>query len=163
MLPPRHRRKRARPEGHDSLPRGLETDSQPGSRSKNTTATHRQRALSQAIIPAIHPRRTTMRCNNKTLLGAWLAPLALGAAGAPPALAQDAIVLEEITVTGSRIARDPNLSGALPVQSVDQEQIQMSGGAPAAAPAMPAAPAAPAVPAAAPAAARAVARSSSPD
>jgi len=35
--------------------------------------------------------------------------------------------LEEITVTGSRIARDPNLTGALPVQSVGQEQIQMSG------------------------------------
>ena len=43
-----------------------------------------------------------MRCNNKTLLGAWLAPLALGAVGAPPALAQDAIVLEEITVTAQR-------------------------------------------------------------
>ncbi len=36
-------------------------------------------------------------------------------------------VLEEITVTGSRIARDPNLSGALPVQSVGEERIQMSG------------------------------------
>ena len=43
-----------------------------------------------------------MRCNNKTLLGAWLAPLALGAVGAPPVLAQDAIVLEEITVTAQR-------------------------------------------------------------
>ena len=35
--------------------------------------------------------------------------------------------LEEITVTGSRIARDPNLSGALPVQSVGEQEIQMSG------------------------------------
>ena len=35
--------------------------------------------------------------------------------------------LEEITVTGSRIARDSNLTGALPVQSVGEEQIQMSG------------------------------------
>ena len=35
--------------------------------------------------------------------------------------------LEEITVTGSRIARDPNLTGALPVQSVGSEQIQLSG------------------------------------
>ena len=43
-----------------------------------------------------------MRCNNKTLLGAWLAPIALGAVGAPPVLAQDAIVLEEITVTAQR-------------------------------------------------------------
>ena len=43
-----------------------------------------------------------MRCKNKTLLGTWLATAALGAAGAPPALAQDAIVLEEITVTAQR-------------------------------------------------------------
>ena len=35
--------------------------------------------------------------------------------------------LEEITVTGSRIARDANLTGALPVQSVDSQEIQMSG------------------------------------
>ncbi len=42
------------------------------------------------------------------------------------ALAQDE-QLEEITVTGSRIARDPNLSGALPVQSVGEQEIQMSG------------------------------------
>jgi len=42
------------------------------------------------------------------------------------AAAQDQ-ALEEITVTGSRIARDPNLSGALPVQSVGEEEIQLSG------------------------------------
>jgi len=35
--------------------------------------------------------------------------------------------LEEITVTGSRIARDPNLGGALPIQSVDAQEIQLSG------------------------------------
>lgn len=35
--------------------------------------------------------------------------------------------LEEITVTGSRIARDPNLTGALPIQSVGAEEIQLSG------------------------------------
>ena len=35
--------------------------------------------------------------------------------------------LEEITVTGSRIARDPNLTGAVPIQTVDSEQIQLSG------------------------------------
>jgi iron complex outermembrane recepter protein len=35
--------------------------------------------------------------------------------------------LEEITVTGSRIARDPNLSGALPIQTIDKQQIQLSG------------------------------------
>jgi iron complex outermembrane receptor protein len=36
-------------------------------------------------------------------------------------------VIEEIHVTGSRIARDPNLSGALPVQSITSEDIQFSG------------------------------------
>lgn len=36
-------------------------------------------------------------------------------------------MLEEIVVTGSRIARDANLSGALPVQTVGSERIQMSG------------------------------------
>lgn len=41
--------------------------------------------------------------------------------------AQDDETLEEIVVTGTRIARDPNLTGALPVQSIDSEQIQLSG------------------------------------
>ena len=48
----------------------------------------------------------------------------------PGVLAQQDVVgepLEEITVTGSRIARDPNLTGALPVQSLDAEEIQLSG------------------------------------
>jgi iron complex outermembrane receptor protein len=45
---------------------------------------------------------------------------------AGPVAAQDQ-ELEEIVVTGSRIARDANLSGALPVQSVDAEEIRMSG------------------------------------
>lgn len=45
---------------------------------------------------------------------------------APNALAQDD-TLEEIVVTGSRIARDPNLGGAVPVQSVNAEDIQLSG------------------------------------
>ena len=35
--------------------------------------------------------------------------------------------LEEITVTGSRIARDPNLGAPVAVQSVNAEQIQLSG------------------------------------
>jgi outer membrane receptor protein involved in Fe transport len=35
--------------------------------------------------------------------------------------------VEEITVTGSRISRDPNLTGALPVQTVGEQEIQMSG------------------------------------
>ena len=44
-----------------------------------------------------------MRCNNKTRRGAWLAiPAAIAAIAAPPALAQEGIVLEEITVTAQR-------------------------------------------------------------
>ena len=36
-------------------------------------------------------------------------------------------VLEEVVVTGSRIARDANLTGALPVQSMDADDITTSG------------------------------------
>lgn len=43
------------------------------------------------------------------------------------AVAQSDEPLEEIVTTGSRIARDPNLTGALPIQSVDAEDIQLSG------------------------------------
>jgi len=35
--------------------------------------------------------------------------------------------IEEITVTGSRIPRDSNLTGALPIQSIGEEEIQLSG------------------------------------
>ncbi len=35
--------------------------------------------------------------------------------------------IEEIVTTGSRISRDPNLAGALPVQSIDADEIQLSG------------------------------------
>ena len=44
------------------------------------------------------------------------------------ALAQDqAEEIEEITVTGSRIARDPNVGANVPVQSLSSEDIQMAG------------------------------------
>lgn len=36
-------------------------------------------------------------------------------------------VLEEIVVTGSRIARDPNIGGNVPVQSLSSDDIQLSG------------------------------------
>ena len=36
-------------------------------------------------------------------------------------------VIEEVVVTGSRIARDANLTGALPVQSMDADDIATSG------------------------------------
>lgn len=41
--------------------------------------------------------------------------------------AQDEELIEEVIVTGSRISRDANLTGALPVQSVNAEDIRMSG------------------------------------
>ena len=46
---------------------------------------------------------------------------------APQALAQDDEAIEEIVTTGSRIARDPNLGAAVPVQSIAGEDIQLSG------------------------------------
>ena len=65
------------------------------------------------------------RCMTWTSVCGGLAALVLSLTSGT-VLAQDDEI-EEITVTGSRIARDPNLSGALPVQSVDEQQIQMSG------------------------------------
>ena len=44
----------------------------------------------------------------------------------PSALAQDD-ELEEVVVTGSRIARDPNIGANVPVQSLSAEDIQLSG------------------------------------
>ncbi len=60
-----------------------------------------------------------------TLRFAGLALFATGISG-PAALAQQE-PLEEITVTGSRIARDPNLGAPVAVQSVTAEDIQLSG------------------------------------
>lgn len=66
----------------------------------------------------------------------YIHALALGASGltmalaASPALAQDAETAasdDEIIVTGSRIARDPNLTAPLPIQTVDGEIIRLSG------------------------------------
>ena len=52
-------------------------------------------------------------------------------AAATAAFAQQALAqqesIEEVIVTGSRIARDSNLTGALPVQSLTAEDIQSSG------------------------------------
>ena len=47
---------------------------------------------------------------------------------APSALAQDeAPLVEEVVVTGSRIQRDPNAVSTQPVQSVSAEDIKISG------------------------------------
>lgn len=41
--------------------------------------------------------------------------------------AEGAEILDRVVVTGSRIARDPNLVSPAPVQSIDSEDIQLSG------------------------------------
>lgn len=43
-----------------------------------------------------------------------------------PAQAQD-VPEDEIVVTGSRIPQDPNLTASVPVQSIDEDSIKMSG------------------------------------
>ena len=60
----------------------------------------------------------------RTLTGAALMGLGLSTG---TALAQEEDELEEITVTGSRIARDPNLGAPVSVQSVSGEDIRLSG------------------------------------
>lgn len=59
--------------------------------------------------------------------GLLLLTVIVGAATASITIQAAEVELEEIVVTGSRIARDPNLSGALPVQSITAEAIQLSG------------------------------------
>jgi outer membrane receptor protein involved in Fe transport len=46
---------------------------------------------------------------------------------APNVMAQEQAELEEITVTGSRIARDPNVGANVPVTSITGDDIQLSG------------------------------------
>ncbi|MCK5748159.1 MAG: TonB-dependent receptor plug domain-containing protein, partial [Oricola sp.] len=72
-----------------------------------------------------------MNINMRKGVFAFLSTVSAGAmCAAAPALAQD-IDLEEdqdvVVVTGSRIARDPNLTEPLPVQSVDADAIRLSG------------------------------------
>jgi outer membrane receptor protein involved in Fe transport len=51
----------------------------------------------------------------------------LGGVTTGQAFAEQPSIVEEIVVTGSRIARDPNLGAAGPVQSVTAEDIKLSG------------------------------------
>ncbi len=62
----------------------------------------------------------------KALYSSVTVPIALGPLSAV-AQSQDDQALEEITVTGSRIARDPNIGGNVPVQSLGAEDILLSG------------------------------------
>lgn len=52
-------------------------------------------------------------------------PILFATSGAPAQ--EEERELEEIVVTGSRIARDPNIGGNVPVQSLSSEDIQLSG------------------------------------
>ena len=65
------------------------------------------------------------KCFTQALVLAGTTALCLGL-GTGSAFAQED-ELEEIIVTGSRIARDPNLGASVAVQSVDSEDIQLSG------------------------------------
>ncbi len=55
--------------------------------------------------------------------------MALSLAGvlATPAQAQDAASDDVVVITGSRIPQDPNLFSSVPVQSIDDETIKLSG------------------------------------
>lgn len=66
----------------------------------------------------------------RSFLFSGAAATAISMTLAAPAVAQDqsdSIRAEEIFVTGSLIARDPNASAPLPVQSVSADDIKMSG------------------------------------
>ncbi len=56
-----------------------------------------------------------------------LATLSLGLSLEAVSAEDEEEQVDEITVTGSRIGRDANLTSALPIQTVGEQQIQMSG------------------------------------
>lgn len=68
----------------------------------------------------IQQSRGSLRALAAAIAVASVAPLA------PMAIAQEQIT-EEVIVTGSRIARDPNQASASPVQSIGELDIRMSG------------------------------------
>ena len=67
------------------------------------------------------------KCSTHVIVLGSIAALGLSLSAGSVFAQEEDETLEEIIVTGSRIARDPNLSGALPIQAVDSERIQMSG------------------------------------
>ncbi len=68
---------------------------------------------------------------HRTLKSAVLAGASLGVLATAPMVAQEtedqAAQEDRIVVTGSRIARDPNLTQPTPVQSIDEDDIRLSG------------------------------------
>ena len=74
--------------------------------------------------------RSGMGVNLQRMLLSGAAATSMVAFGIPGAAAQDgddAAVQETITVTGSRIPTDPNLASSVPVQSIDESAIRLSG------------------------------------
>ena len=74
--------------------------------------------------------RSGMGVNLQRMLLSGAAATSMVAFGIPSAAAQDgddAAVQETITVTGSRIPTDPNLASSVPVQSIDESAIRLSG------------------------------------
>ncbi len=71
-------------------------------------------------IKKLSPRSTTQPIVSGSVLAVALGLTAGSVFAAEP-------VLEEITVTGSRIARDSNLSSSSPIQTIGEEQILLSG------------------------------------
>lgn len=67
-----------------------------------------------------HQRRGSLRALAVAITAASAVP------AAAPAFAQEQIT-EEVIVTGSRIARDPNQASASPVQSISGDDIRLSG------------------------------------
>ncbi len=66
----------------------------------------------------------------RTLKSAVLAGASLGVLATVPVIAQEteeAATDDRIVITGSRIARDPNLTQPTPVQSIDEDAIRLSG------------------------------------
>jgi outer membrane receptor protein involved in Fe transport len=59
-------------------------------------------------------------------LSAVAAAVAMASLAPAPVRAQEPVI-EEVVVTGSRIARDPNTAGAAPVSSLSEEDLKLSG------------------------------------
>ncbi|MEO0549207.1 MAG: TonB-dependent receptor [Pseudomonadota bacterium] len=63
----------------------------------------------------------------KLLMGASVLSMSMATAGIATAQEDEVSVQETITVTGSRIPTDPNLVSSVPVQSVSEDDIRLSG------------------------------------
>ncbi|MEM1435793.1 MAG: TonB-dependent receptor plug domain-containing protein [Pseudomonadota bacterium] len=69
--------------------------------------------------------RLQVQCVGARLL--WQGMLLTSLVAPVPSRAADNTTIEEVTVTGSRIARDPNTTGAAPVSSLSADDIKLTG------------------------------------